>query len=181
MAADNLIGEVLQAGPVLLPTVPACTGTHRACMCLHVLSPMFSVCWLAQVPLGGVTPLAVANTEAANVVLLLDQLLQSQAVLFVHPLVNNVSMGLTPAALDEALRSGGGGRAGVRWQVESQSGVWCGGSRGWRGAVGTGGRGGAGQARGVEGGGGSCERGRCSGWMQCVYGSQAEGAVSRLC
>ncbi len=63
-----------------------------------------------QVPLGSVTPLAVANPSAKDVVLLLDANIQKQApdsTLFVHPLVNTQSLGLTPAALDAALRSVG--------------------------------------------------------------------------
>ncbi|GFR41444.1 hypothetical protein Agub_g2131 [Astrephomene gubernaculifera] len=57
-----------------------------------------------QVPLGSVTPLAVANPEAAPVVLLLDSRVRQQQQVFVHPLVNTASLAMTPEALEQALR-----------------------------------------------------------------------------
>ncbi len=58
-------------------------------------------------PLGSVTPLAVANPEAADVVLLLDQRIRDLPAgshVFVHPLVNTVSLQMEPPALEAALR-----------------------------------------------------------------------------
>ncbi len=57
-----------------------------------------------QVPLGSVTPLAMANPAASSVILLLDERIKSQQAVFVHPLVNTHSLGLSPAAFDAAIR-----------------------------------------------------------------------------
>jgi hypothetical protein len=59
-----------------------------------------------QVALGSVTPLALANASASSVILLLDQQLKSQEAIYVHPLLNTHSLGLTPAAFDAAIRWG---------------------------------------------------------------------------
>lgn len=56
-----------------------------------------------QVPLGSVTPLAVANPSAAGVVLLLDEKLRSAPSLCVHPLVNTATLLLSPSGLEAAL------------------------------------------------------------------------------
>ncbi|KAG2497900.1 hypothetical protein HYH03_004165 [Edaphochlamys debaryana] len=74
------------------------------------LAPEELLTAVLQVPLGSVTPLVVANPEAANVVLLLDAKLRDPAVVpadgrvYVHPLVNTTSLAMTPAALEAALR-----------------------------------------------------------------------------
>lgn len=64
-----------------------------------------------QVPLGSVTPLAVANPEAADVVLLLDakvrDLSPADTPVYVHPLVNTVSLAMAPEQLAAALRAVG--------------------------------------------------------------------------
>lgn len=57
-----------------------------------------------KVPQGSVTPLAVANPEAARVVLLLDHKIQSADRVYVHPLVNTASLGMSPASLLAGLR-----------------------------------------------------------------------------
>lgn len=57
-----------------------------------------------KVPPGSVTPLAVAQPEAAKVVLLLDQRVKDQSKVIVHPLVNTCSLVMAPAALEAALR-----------------------------------------------------------------------------
>lgn len=62
-------------------------------------------------PLGSVTPLAIANPEAANVVLLLDAKIldpdhvpADDGVVYVHPLINTTSLAMSPAALVAAIR-----------------------------------------------------------------------------
>mmetsp|Transcript_40229 Transcript_40229/g.89306 ORF Transcript_40229/g.89306 Transcript_40229/m.89306 type:complete len:309 (+) Transcript_40229:100-1026(+) len=60
-----------------------------------------------KVPLGSVTPLAVVNPEAKDVALLLDHKIRQESKVFVHPLVNTVSLALSPSALDAALRACG--------------------------------------------------------------------------
>ena len=67
------------------------------------LAPYELVGEVLQVPLGSVTPLALAQPTAAGVVLLLDQRIQSQPLIFVHPLVNTVSTALAPAGLEAFL------------------------------------------------------------------------------
>lgn len=58
-----------------------------------------------QVPLGSVTPLAIANPEAKDVVLFLDQRIQSApGSVCVHPLVNTISLEMSPAALEQAVK-----------------------------------------------------------------------------
>ncbi|KXZ57037.1 hypothetical protein GPECTOR_1g98 [Gonium pectorale] len=63
-----------------------------------------------QVPLGSVTPLAVAQPEVADVVLLLDSRIRDPAFVpdgspvYVHPLVNTMSLAMSPAALEAAIR-----------------------------------------------------------------------------
>lgn len=57
-----------------------------------------------QVPLGSVTPLALANPSALEVLLLLDIRIKDQVAIFVHPLVNTSSLALSPSAFDAALR-----------------------------------------------------------------------------
>ncbi|GIL98787.1 hypothetical protein Vretimale_3978 [Volvox reticuliferus] len=76
------------------------------------MAPEELVTSVLQVPLGSVTPLAVANPEAANVVLLLDaKILDHEhvsadgGVVYVHPLVNTASLALTPGALAAAIRA----------------------------------------------------------------------------
>ncbi|GIL64893.1 hypothetical protein Vafri_18732 [Volvox africanus] len=76
------------------------------------MAPEELVTSVLQVPLGSVTPLAVANPEAANVVLLLDaKILDHEyvsadgGVVYVHPLVNTTSLALTPGALAAAIRA----------------------------------------------------------------------------
>ncbi|GLC45750.1 hypothetical protein PLESTB_000502400 [Pleodorina starrii] len=65
-----------------------------------------------QVPLGSVTPLAIANPEATNVVLLLDAKIRDAAHVpadggrvYVHPLVNTTSLAMTPGALADAIKA----------------------------------------------------------------------------
>ncbi|PRW44459.1 prolyl-tRNA synthetase associated domain-containing 1 [Chlorella sorokiniana] len=58
-----------------------------------------------QVPLGSVTPLAVAQPSAAGVALLLDSLLQQQPRICVHPLDNRTTTVLSPEGLEAFLRS----------------------------------------------------------------------------
>ncbi|GLI68602.1 hypothetical protein VaNZ11_013074 [Volvox africanus] len=79
------------------------------------MAPEELVTSVLQVPLGSVTPLAVANPEAANVVLLLDAKILDHdsvsadgGVVYVHPLVNTTSLALTPGALAAAIRALGG-------------------------------------------------------------------------
>ncbi len=57
-----------------------------------------------QVPQGSVTPFAVANPEAAHVALLLDHKILAEARVFVHPLVNTASLGMSPSALTAGLK-----------------------------------------------------------------------------
>ena len=57
------------------------------------------------VPLGSVTPLALAHPPATDVVLLLDHAIQSQSLIYVHPMNNSASLGLTPAQLEAFLTS----------------------------------------------------------------------------
>ena len=57
-----------------------------------------------QVPQGSVTPLAVANPSAAGVCLLLDLKILAAERVYVHPLVNTASLGMSPAALTAGLR-----------------------------------------------------------------------------
>ncbi|KAG2446219.1 hypothetical protein HXX76_000811 [Chlamydomonas incerta] len=71
------------------------------------LAPEELLLEVLQVPLGSVTPLAVANPEAGDVVLLLDTKIQAQQVVYVHPLVNTTSLALSPAALEAALKAVG--------------------------------------------------------------------------
>ncbi|PNW77186.1 hypothetical protein CHLRE_10g425950v5 [Chlamydomonas reinhardtii] len=71
------------------------------------LAPEELLLEVLQVPLGSVTPLAVANPEAADVVLLLDDKIKAQQVVYVHPLVNTTSLALGPAALEAALKAVG--------------------------------------------------------------------------
>lgn len=57
-----------------------------------------------QVPLGSVTPLALAQPGAAGVVLLLDSKLQGLARIGVHPLDNRTTTVLSAAGLETFLR-----------------------------------------------------------------------------
>ena len=61
-------------------------------------------CSLIQVPLGSVTPLALAQPTAAGVGLLLDAGLQQQPRICVHPLDNRTTTVLSPAGLEAFLR-----------------------------------------------------------------------------
>lgn len=70
------------------------------------------------VPMGSVTPLALANPTAANVVLLLDQKIRSETSIFVHPLHNAASLALTPAELETFL--GSLGREAVYVDLEAE-------------------------------------------------------------
>lgn len=58
-----------------------------------------------KVSQGSVTPFAVANAEASGVTLLLDHKILSEEQVFVHPLVNTSSLGMSPAALQAALKA----------------------------------------------------------------------------
>lgn len=69
-------------------------------------------------PAGSVTPLAVLNPEAAHVSLLLDAKINSQEVVYVHPLVNTVSIGLSPGGLAAALAAAGRAAPFVDLEVE---------------------------------------------------------------
>lgn len=63
---------------------------------------------ILQVPLGSVTPLAVTQPTAEDVVLLLDIKLQQQEEdFFVHPLHNTASLLMTAGQLEQALSSVG--------------------------------------------------------------------------
>ena len=57
-----------------------------------------------QVPLGSVTPLAVAQPSAAGVALLLDAKLRQQPRICVHPLDNRTTTVLSPEGLEAFLR-----------------------------------------------------------------------------
>ena len=57
------------------------------------------------VSLGSVTPLAVSQHTAADVVLLLDIKLKSEPSFFVHPLDNSASLPLTASDLEKFLTS----------------------------------------------------------------------------
>lgn len=59
------------------------------------------------VPLGSVTPLAVAQPGAAGVVLLLDAKLAGAPRIGVHPLDNRATTVLSAAGLEEFLRCAG--------------------------------------------------------------------------
>lgn len=59
-----------------------------------------------QVPLGSVTPLAIAQPTAAGVALLLDAKLRDQPRIFVHPLDNTATTVLSPAGLEAFIRCG---------------------------------------------------------------------------
>lgn len=63
--------------------------------------------WLCavQVEAGCVTPLAVANTSAKHVLLLLDKKIQEcGSPIFVHPIVNSASVLISSAGLDAFLK-----------------------------------------------------------------------------
>lgn len=57
-----------------------------------------------QVPLGSVTPLAIASPAAKDVVLLLDAGIQQQRTVYVHPLVNTATLAMTPQGLADAIK-----------------------------------------------------------------------------
>ena len=77
-----------------MPTKPLCPPrVMRASPCS--LSP--------QVPQGSVTPFAIANPEAAHVTLLLDHNLLNADRVYVHPLTNTASLGLSPVNLTKGL------------------------------------------------------------------------------
>jgi hypothetical protein len=69
------------------------------------MAPDDAVSPILGVPLGSVTPLALAHPAASNVVLLLDAKLKDQTAIAVHPLVNTTSTVLSPAGLETYLRS----------------------------------------------------------------------------
>ncbi|MEW5303295.1 MAG: hypothetical protein WDW38_001620 [Sanguina aurantia] len=71
-----------------------------------------------QVPLGSVTPLALANPSALEVLLLLDARIKDQVAIFVHPLVNTSSLALSPSAFDAALSAVGREPVYVELEVE---------------------------------------------------------------
>lgn len=87
--------------PVDLQNMSARLGTGKGGVRLAPEDLLLSV---LQVPLGSVTPFAIANPGAKNVVLILDHNIKDQACVYAHPLVNTASLQLTPAALDAALR-----------------------------------------------------------------------------
>lgn len=71
------------------------------------LAPDELITSVLQVPLGSVTPLAACQPSAAGVALLLDQKLQAQPRIFVHPLVNTATCVISPEGLEAYLRSAG--------------------------------------------------------------------------
>eukprot|EP00887_Chlorella_sp_A99_P004889 scaffold4.g4889.t1 len=71
------------------------------------------------VPLGSVTPLAVGQPGAGDVVLFLDQKLRSQGRLFVHPCDNRATAALAPAGLEAFLESLGREAVYVDLEVEA--------------------------------------------------------------
>ncbi|MCL7036056.1 hypothetical protein MKW94_021818, partial [Papaver nudicaule] len=60
---------------------------------------------ILQVPLGCVTPFALVNDSARNVVLLLDQGFKTQECCYFHPLSNDVTISLSAGDLDKFLTS----------------------------------------------------------------------------
>ncbi|KAI5382065.1 hypothetical protein KIW84_UN0200 [Lathyrus oleraceus] len=60
---------------------------------------------MLQVPLGCVTPFAVVNDSARDVVLLLDQGFKTHEFCFFHPLANDMTISLNAHDLDEFLKS----------------------------------------------------------------------------
>ncbi|KAL4428411.1 hypothetical protein ABPG75_002500 [Micractinium tetrahymenae] len=71
------------------------------------MAPDELIASVLQVPLGSVTPLAACQPSAAGVALLLDQKLQGQPRIFVHPLDNTATCVLSPAGLEAYLRAAG--------------------------------------------------------------------------
>jgi hypothetical protein len=70
------------------------------------LAPDELIASILNVPLGSVTPLAVSQPSATNVVLLLDMKLKfEEAPFFVHPLTNTSSLALTSQHLEAFLVS----------------------------------------------------------------------------
>jgi hypothetical protein len=70
------------------------------------MAPDDLIASILQIPLGSVTPLAVSQPTATDVVLLLDIKLKSeQAPFFVHPLTNTSSLALTSQHLEAFLGS----------------------------------------------------------------------------
>ena len=90
MAAAELVEEVLKVGHL---TNGSSQGSGQEMLLLRF-----------QVPQGSVTPFAAINPEAADVALLLDEKIQSEQRVYVHPLVNSASLGMTPASLSDGLR-----------------------------------------------------------------------------
>jgi hypothetical protein len=83
------------------------------------LAPAELITSILGVPLGSVTPLAVSQPTAANVVLLLDSKLKSeQTPFFVHPLTNTSSLALTSQDLEAFLGSLGREAVWVDWDAE---------------------------------------------------------------
>lgn len=68
----------------------------------------------AQVPLGSVTPLAIAQPSAAGVALLLDGKLRGQPRICVHPLDNTATMVLSSEGLEAFVRWARVGSSGAR-------------------------------------------------------------------
>ncbi|KAF1863821.1 hypothetical protein Lal_00030935 [Lupinus albus] len=60
---------------------------------------------ILQVPLGCVTPFAVVNESAGDVLLLLDQGLKTQEVCLFHPLSNDMTISLNARELEKFLKS----------------------------------------------------------------------------
>lgn len=62
---------------------------------------------------GALTPLALAWPKAEGVAFLMDRHISSAPRVFVHPLVNTVSLAVVPADLDRFLKCAGEGVLGV--------------------------------------------------------------------
>lgn len=79
---------------------------RRGCTYSYPYSTQWVLACLQVAP-GSVTPFVVANPEAAEVVLLLDQQIKVADKVWAHPLVNTATLAMAPAALDAALRCAG--------------------------------------------------------------------------
>ncbi|CAL5192181.1 unnamed protein product [Lathyrus oleraceus] len=69
------------------------------------MAPAEALTEMLQVPLGCVTPFAVVNDSARDVVLLLDQGFKTHEFCFFHPLANDMTISLNAHDLDEFLKS----------------------------------------------------------------------------
>lgn len=99
--------------------------THNAVLSLRLgcgkgglrMAPDELIGSFLQVPLGSVTPLAVAQPSAAGVVLMLDASLQQQQRICVHPLDNRTTTVVSPAGLEAFLRCAGAGVRAMRGRL----------------------------------------------------------------